>query len=382
MPTPTAGAAIQFKTLNQLVQLQLDFITANAPVALTKPLGPFITAVCFATGLVALVLQRLVQLALVAARLSTATGTDVDSFVADFGVTRLAGNVASGPVTFSRFTPAPSTIVVPVGSIVQTSTSPAIQYQVVEPLAILVSTIAGSTLGLSTTTLKVTSVYGMLQGDTVAVDGFSFAPPAGAGFILSITAPDTLVVNGVLNAAPGTGIRVSDISASAGFSATNNGYLIAAGASSVVASTQALVSGTSGNAALGAINKIGSPLSGIDFVSNGVAFANGSDSESDDDLKQRFALFLLGLSRATKLAVLSAIADVQTGLLVNVVEPAKQVRTVTAAGSSQAAGVITLKLATTVGIAVGDPIIVDGIQHTAGPGTVLAVVDSVTLSVS
>src|SRR5258708_3870873 len=61
-------------------------------------------------------------------RLSTSSGTDVDTFTADFmpviaGTTspRLGAQAASGQVTFSRFTAGPSSCFIPVGATVQTS---------------------------------------------------------------------------------------------------------------------------------------------------------------------------------------------------------------------------------------------------------------------
>jgi uncharacterized phage protein gp47/JayE len=64
--------------------------------------------------------QYLFILALQRSRLTTASGTDVDSFVNDLLLTRLPGAAATGLVTFSRIsTGAPATI--PVGTSVQSS---------------------------------------------------------------------------------------------------------------------------------------------------------------------------------------------------------------------------------------------------------------------
>ncbi len=79
--------------------------------------------------------QALVLQVMQAARLSTASGADVDTFTADFmpivpgsktadlpqGSPRLGAQAASGQVTFSRFTAAPSTCFIPVGATVQTN---------------------------------------------------------------------------------------------------------------------------------------------------------------------------------------------------------------------------------------------------------------------
>lgn len=53
---------------------------------------------------IAMWLQSLVMQLLQASRLSTASSTDVDSFVADFGLTRLAAVASTGAVTFARTT--------------------------------------------------------------------------------------------------------------------------------------------------------------------------------------------------------------------------------------------------------------------------------------
>src|SRR5882724_6057860 len=79
--------------------------------------------------------QAMVLQVLQATRLSTSSGTDVDTFTADFmptitgsqttalpnGSPRLGAQAASGQVTFSRFTAAATTCFIPVGATVQTS---------------------------------------------------------------------------------------------------------------------------------------------------------------------------------------------------------------------------------------------------------------------
>jgi len=53
-------------------------------------------------------------------RLATSTGTDADSFVNDFGMTRLPGVAATGSVTMTSFTPAGSSAVIIPGALVRT----------------------------------------------------------------------------------------------------------------------------------------------------------------------------------------------------------------------------------------------------------------------
>lgn len=67
--------------------------------------GSVLRALAQAMTGVVLWLQGLILQLLAATRLNTSTGADVDSFVADFGLTRLPAVSATGVVTFSRFTP-------------------------------------------------------------------------------------------------------------------------------------------------------------------------------------------------------------------------------------------------------------------------------------
>lgn len=65
-------------------------------------------------------LQAQTQLVLAMSRAQTASGADLDSWMAQFGFSRLASTFATGGETFQRLTPASSQITVPVGAIVQT----------------------------------------------------------------------------------------------------------------------------------------------------------------------------------------------------------------------------------------------------------------------
>ena len=75
-------------------------------------------------------LQFLMQIIWAAARLSTSSGSDVDSFVNDFGLTRLPATYATGPVTLTALTAPSFAVPVSPGAIVQTPGG-AIQYQII-----------------------------------------------------------------------------------------------------------------------------------------------------------------------------------------------------------------------------------------------------------
>ena len=113
------------------MQLQLqDFTTlvrnmaasvqgsANALIDLTT--GSVLRAILEANASVALWLQWLIVLLLGQTRAATSNGTDLDSWVADFTVTRLPGQAATTTVVFSRITPG-FVASIPIGSQVKTA---------------------------------------------------------------------------------------------------------------------------------------------------------------------------------------------------------------------------------------------------------------------
>lgn len=92
--------------------------TANALFDFT--VGSVLRALAEANAGVVLWLQAIILQLLTVTRAATSTGSDLDSFVADYGVTRLPGVTASGLVTFSRFT-GTQQAVVPAGASVQSA---------------------------------------------------------------------------------------------------------------------------------------------------------------------------------------------------------------------------------------------------------------------
>ena len=104
-----------------------------------------------------------------------------------------------------------------------------------------------------------------------------------------------------------------------GYSATLAGYTLAANTQSIIVPVKAIVSGSNGNVVANTINQFASPLTGLDDVTNPAALLNGFDSEPDQRLKDRFAAFILGLSRGdyygTEYAILSTGITVQWQLV-------------------------------------------------------------------
>lgn len=101
---------------------------------------------------------------------------------------------------------------------------------------------------------------------------------------------------------------------------TSSAATLAAGSTSVSVPVTAVLSGTTGNVAAGAIAQFVTAVPGIDTVTNPVAFTNGVDPESDSAVRSRFATYIASLQKGTRLAVTAALLGVQQGLTYNLVE--------------------------------------------------------------
>jgi len=103
-----------------LVENMAAAVQGAAQQLLDLTVGSVLRAILEANASLALWLQWLIVQVLATTRLATSTGTDCDTFGADFGFTRLAAVAAAGAVTFSRFTPSVAAFI-PVGTDVSTS---------------------------------------------------------------------------------------------------------------------------------------------------------------------------------------------------------------------------------------------------------------------
>lgn len=103
-----------------LVRNQVSAIQGYAKVLVDLTVGSVLRAVVEANAALVVWLQGLLMQVLALTRASTSSGTDLDSWVADFGVTRLAAVAATGTVTFSRFTTTQQ-VVVPTTAVAQTA---------------------------------------------------------------------------------------------------------------------------------------------------------------------------------------------------------------------------------------------------------------------
>lgn len=101
-----------------LVRNQITAIQAGAAGLIDTAIGSVIRAMVESNSAVILWLQGLILTLLATTRAATSGGTDLDSWVADYGVARLAAVAATGQVTFARFTAAIQATV-SVGAVIQ-----------------------------------------------------------------------------------------------------------------------------------------------------------------------------------------------------------------------------------------------------------------------
>lgn len=112
--------ALQTKDFQTLVREQVAAVQGGSGSLVDLSIGSILRAIIEAYSAVALWLQALILQLLATIRAATSSGADLDSWMLDFGVTRLVAIAATGQVTFSRFT-STSQAVVLIGSVVQTA---------------------------------------------------------------------------------------------------------------------------------------------------------------------------------------------------------------------------------------------------------------------
>lgn len=163
-------ASIQTQDFVTLVRNQVTAVQGYAKVLVDLTVGSILRAVVEANAAVAIWLQSQILQVLAITRASTSGGADLDSWVADFGVTRLAATYATGQVTFSRFT-STQQAVVPITATVQTGDGSQ-QYSVVADTTnpAYNATLAGYVLavGVGSVTVPVVAVVAGAAGNAIS----------------------------------------------------------------------------------------------------------------------------------------------------------------------------------------------------------------------
>ena len=150
---------------------------AERRAALDFTVGSINLAPVQSVAAVSLWLQALVLAVLARSRAASSQGSDLDSWMADFGFGRLGAVAAAGQVTFARFQPTASALV-PVGAIVATSVGGAQFVVTADPTNAAYSPNAGGTGGAGYT------VQANVPSITVAA---AAVVPGSAGNILAGT---------------------------------------------------------------------------------------------------------------------------------------------------------------------------------------------------
>jgi hypothetical protein len=134
-------ANLPTRSFNQIVVNTIAGIQGRANKLLNFSQGSTLRAIVEGFAGLFLWFQAMALDVLKASRLSTSTGVDVDTFTADYMPTigiangvaspRLGAQAASGQVTFSRLTAAPSACFIPVSATVQTNDGSGIEFAVI-----------------------------------------------------------------------------------------------------------------------------------------------------------------------------------------------------------------------------------------------------------
>ena len=111
---------LQLRTFDTMVASAAAAVQGAAQAVLDLTVGSVLRAVLEANAALGMWLQWLILQVLQTTRAATSAGSDLDSWVADFSLTRLPASAASGLVTLARFAPVTAALV-PVGTTVRTS---------------------------------------------------------------------------------------------------------------------------------------------------------------------------------------------------------------------------------------------------------------------
>jgi len=111
---------LSLKGFTQLIEDMSAALQGSATALVDVSVGSVVRAIFEANASVVLWMQWLLLQVLQTTRASTSTGSDLDSWMIDFGLSRLPAVPSSGIVTFSRFSPGLAAAI-PLGSTVKTS---------------------------------------------------------------------------------------------------------------------------------------------------------------------------------------------------------------------------------------------------------------------
>lgn len=161
---------LNLRTFDAIVTSAAAAVQGAAQQVLDLTVGSVLRAVLEANAGLGLWLQWLILQVLRTTRAATSSGPDLDTWVADFGLTRLPAVAATGSVTFARFVPVTAALV-PVGTLVRTSDGSQSFAVIADPTnAAFNATMNGYTLaaGTASVTVPVQAVVAGSAGNVLA----------------------------------------------------------------------------------------------------------------------------------------------------------------------------------------------------------------------
>ena len=111
---------LQLQNFSTMVANAAAAVQGAAAQLIDLTVGSTLRAILEANAALGLWMQWLIAEVLATTRAATSNGSDLDSFVADFSLTRLPASPAAGVATFSRFTPT-LTALIPLGATLRSS---------------------------------------------------------------------------------------------------------------------------------------------------------------------------------------------------------------------------------------------------------------------
>ncbi len=185
---------LQLQNFSTLVSNAAAAVQGAANQLLDLTVGSTLRAILEANAAIGLWMQWLILQVLATTRAATSNGTDLDTWTADFSLTRLPASPATGQATFSRFTPTTAALI-PAGISVRTSDgSQTFTVDVGTTNAAWTPKAGGYTLGAG--------VASIVLPITAVAPGAAGNVQAGAITLLATAIPG---VDTVLNAAPLSG---------------------------------------------------------------------------------------------------------------------------------------------------------------------------------
>jgi uncharacterized phage protein gp47/JayE len=248
---------------------------------------------------------------------STASGVDLDNRVADFTLVRKESTLSSGILTFYRSVPSSQDFNIPQGTMAQVPSTPdvkGVEFRTTQPAII---------------SALLTNEQHIFSGSSMAYD------------LNSRLASDIVTVTGTYNSSAdyvftnvdqpsGTDYYLDKVTDSSQYKIRWTGihnpdeltiFYVTYNPLSVNVPAECVFSGSVGNVQARTIVVLPSPPAGVEDVINYTAFTGGTDTETDESLRERVPAYLSSLARATKNALVGAALSVSGVVSASVVEP-------------------------------------------------------------